>query len=252
MMMMRTERSGVLPKAVVPWVLMLLLSAGAVAQSTDVQSWVSAGITTDIGKRFSAGFQTQVRVMDRFSQVGSVLLEPEVAFKVNKYLKFGLGYRFTIRTGIDDFNRTANRFNIDAEGRKKFGDLAIKLRARLQQGFPDPYLNENREPYSYPLYTREKLSFAYRVSKLWSPFIEAELFFPLNDARKPAMDRYRVTVGSSFDLKYRNAVEVFFRLQQEVSTPDPETDLIIGIGYTYDLKLPKFKKKKDKKDGKGQ
>jgi hypothetical protein len=228
--------------------LLLVMGTTTQAQTNDFQTWISAGIKTDLSKRFSAGFQPQLRLTDNSTSVGSILLEPEVGFRVNKYLKLGLGYRFTIRPGSDHVNSTAHRLNLDVEGKKKFGNLGLSLRLRIQQGFQDPYVNENRAPYSAPTYNRNKLSVEYKVSKLWTPFVEGEVFFPLNDPRHRGLDRYRVTLGSAFNLKNRNAVDVFVRLQQEVYTANPETAYILGLGYTYDLKLPKGKKKKKDKE----
>jgi hypothetical protein len=229
---------------------LLLVAAGTTtqAQTNDFQTWSSAGIKTDISKSFTVGFQTQLRLTDYSTRVGSILLEPEVGFRVNKYLKLGLGYRFTIRPGNDHINKTVHRLNLDVEGKKKFGNLGLSLRLRIQQGFQDPYVNENRAPYSAPTYNRNKLSVEYKVSKLWTPFVEGELFFPLTDPRHRGLDRYRFTVGSAFNLKNRNAVDVFFRVQQEVNTANPQTAYILGLGYTYDLKLPKAKKKKKDKE----
>ena len=239
---------GALRKAGVAWVATFFLGASVHAQTNDFQTWSSAGIKTDISKSFTVGFQTQLRLTDYSTRVGSILLEPEVGFRVNKYLKLGLGYRFTIRPGNDHINKTAHRLNLDVEGKKKFGNLGLSLRLRIQQGFQDPYVNENRAPYSAPTYNRNKLSVEYKVSKLWTPFVEGELFFPLTDPRHRGLDRYRVTVGSAFNLKNRNAVDVFFRVQQEVNTTNPQTAYILGLGYTYDLKLPKAKKKKKDKE----
>ena len=72
--------------------------------------------------------------------------------------------------------------------------------------------------------------------------------FTNTDPRHRGLDHYRVTVGSAFNLKNRNAVDVFFRVQQEVNTANPQTAYILGLGYTYDLKLPKGKKKKKDKE----
>ncbi len=230
---------------------LLLISVSATAQVSDFQSWLSVGVNTDISKKFSAGIEAQLRMRDNSTRPNSVLLDPGISFKVNKYLKFAVGYRFSARFSADNVNTTAHRYNVDAEGRKKFGKLTLKLRTRFQKGFTDLLYNENREPYSYPAYSRNKLAVEYELNKRFSPFAEFELFLPLNNPRQRNFDRYRATIGSSFDLKNRNTIDCFFRVQQELNTANPETDFIIGIGYAYDVKLSKKKKKdKDKKDEK--
>jgi hypothetical protein len=160
--------------------LLLLVAAGNTthAQTNDFQTWSSAGIKTDISKSFTVGFQTQLRLTDYSTRVGSILLEPEVGFRVNKYLKLGLGYRFTIRPGSDHINSTAHRLNLDVEGKKKFGNLGLSLRLRIQQGFQDPYVNENRAPYSAPTYNRNKLSVEYKVSKTLDALCRRRALFP--------------------------------------------------------------------------
>ena len=215
------------------------------AQVSDFQSWISVGVKTDISKKFSAGIETQLRMRDNSTRPNSLLLDPSISFKANKYLKFSLGYRFSARFSSDNVNTTAHRYNIDAEGRKKFRKLTLKLRTRFQKGFTELTYNENRKPYSYPAYSRNKLVIEYEVSKRISPYAEFELFLPLNDTRQRNFDRYRATIGSSFDLKNRNTVDCFFRIQKELNTVNPNTDFIIGLGYAYDVNFNK-KKKKDK------
>lgn len=224
----------------------ILVAVNTTAQVSDFQSWLSVGVKTDISKKFSAGIEAQLRMRDNSTRPNSVLLDPGISFKVNKYLKFAVGYRFSARFSADNVNTTAHRYNIDAEGRKKFGKLTVKLRTRFQKGFTDITYNENRRPYSYPAYSRNKLAVEYEISKRFSPYTEFELFIPLNDPRQRNADRYRATIGSSFDLKNRNAIDCFFRVQHELNTANAETDFIIGIGYNYDLKIKKKKKEKDK------
>lgn len=234
------------------FILIFLLGAlTSFAQSNDFQTWAWVTLKTDISKKFSASVQCQLRMKDNSTRPGTVFFEPDLGFKVNKYLKLGVGYRLSMRYSSDNINTTAHRYNIDAEGRKKFGKLTLKLRTRFQKGFTDIMYNENREPYSYPAYSRNKLAVEYEVNKRFSPFAEFELFLPLNNPRQRNFDRYRATIGSSFDLKNRNTIDCFFRVQQELNTANPGTDFIVGIGYAYDVKLSKKKKKnKDKKDEK--
>ncbi len=218
------------------------------AQTNDFQSWASVSLKSDISKKFSASLQTQLRMKDNSTQPGTVFFEPTIGYKLNKYLKIGAAYRFSLKMRPDNINTTAHRYNIDLEGRKKFGELTLKLRTRFQKGFTDLYRNENRQPYSYPAYNRNKLSIDYEVNKVWSPYIEFELFLPLNNPEQRRFDRYRATVGSSINLKKGNELDFFFRVQHELNTADPETAYIIGIGYAYNLKLAK--KKNEKKDEK--
>lgn len=232
-------------KPVLAVILLTFISFAATAQVSDFQSWISAGVNTDISKKFSAGIETQLRMRDNSTRPNSLLLDPGISFKANKYLKFALGYRFSARFSADNVNTTAHRYNIDAEGRKKFGKLTLKLRTRFQKGFTDIIYNENRRPYSYPAYSRNKLVVEYEVSKRFSPYAEFELFLPLNNPRQRNFDRYRATIGSSFDLKNRNAIDCFFRVQHELNTANAETDFILGIGYSYDLKIKKKKKEKE-------
>jgi len=218
------------------------------AQSNDFETWASGTLKTDISKKFGTSLQTQARLKNNSSELGTLFFEPDVVYKVNKYLRISAGYRFSLRFKSDNVNTTAHRCNLDMEGRKKFGNLRLKLRTRLQQGFTDLYYNENRKPYSYPLYNRNKFAIDYEVNKRFNPYAEFEVFLPLNDPRQRNFDRYRLTIGSSFDLKNRNAIDCFFRIQQERNTANPQTAYILGVGYSYDFKFDT--KKKDNKEDK--
>ncbi len=233
---------------------LVFIALSSSAQTNDFQQWEWITIKSDISKKFSASVQCQMRVIDNSTKVGTLFLEPNIGYKINKYLRIGVGYRYSFRAGNSGLlNRTAQRYNIDLEGRKKFGKFTLKLRTRFQQGFMDFYMNENRAPGSYPIYNRNKFGIDYQFNKIWSLFTEFELYLPLNKPQQRNFDRFRFTLGSSLDLKNRNTLDCFFRIQKQLNTANPETDFIIGLGYAYDVKLSKKKKKdKDKKDEKNK
>ena len=92
-------------------------------------------------------------------------------------------------------------------------------------------------------YNRNKIAVAFDLDKKWSPYLAFEMYYYMN---LEEFDKNRYTLGVKFDLKDRNELSIYYRIQQEYNVNNPEMEYIVGIGFGHTLKGRLIKKKKKK------
>lgn len=76
------------------FILLTILPLSAWAEGDDFCVWAEVGIEKEITKQWSVGLSGELRTEDNSRKVSRWTLNPWVEYKVNKYIKFGVGYSF--------------------------------------------------------------------------------------------------------------------------------------------------------------
>lgn len=77
--------------------IVLVAPVGIMAQEqsdADFGIWAGLGVTKDLGKHWSVGLDAELRTEDYTTKVDRWSISPSVDYKINKYVKLGLGYEF--------------------------------------------------------------------------------------------------------------------------------------------------------------
>jgi len=215
-------------------VLLLCLFSGVVrAQTSDAQIWSWVGIKKKITKDLTGALEQQVRLNHNISFPKNIFTEARVAYRFNKTIKYTVSYRFINRGQTEGGFVTGNRFTGDLRLRLKQKPLVISYRNRMQREY-----RLEEEGIRQINYNRNKIAVSLDLDKKFTPFLSFEMYYHLNKAE---FNKNRYTLGVNFNLKNRNELDLFYRLQQEYNVNNPVMAYVIGIGFSHSFKGRLFK-----------
>ena len=191
--------------------------------------WAGGTLELDMKKGFSLEMTSQVRIADGLARYNGYYGEAGMAYKINKYFKVKACYRYTNKAGHHDseIRPTNNRERISGDLNFDIGKkVGFKYRFRYQ------YTRERNTHKEYN-YLRNKLSLKYGLHKMAEPYIEAELFYRLDDANE--LRAYRYTIGLDSKISGNLNVKNFYRVEKEINTGLPQKYYIVGIMFSYKL-----------------
>jgi hypothetical protein len=218
----------------------------AAAQVSDLQSWHCVKVGGDLTKDLSLSVEQQVRLFDNSTRVDQTFTEIDLGYDLPKGFELDLAYRFSWNQERGGYFSNRHRYNLDISYSEKFWRLKGKVRARFQHR-PSPSLfNERFEPDDSPLVARLKAGVDVRKLGDWTPSIEFEAFFRLDNPIERGFTTMRYRVSLDYDLPKRMDLGIFYMLETEYSGQTPAYISVVGINYAYEWKRPKKKKKKDK------
>jgi len=211
----------------------IVFARAGIAQTNDAQLWSWVGVHKKITKDLIGTLEQQVRLDHNISFPKNIFTELRMAYRFNKYVKYTISYRFMNRGQVEGGFVTGNRFTGDLRMRYKKKPFILSYRNRMQREY-----RMEEEGIRQINYNRNKMGLALDLDKKFSPFASFEIYYHLNNAE---FNKNRYTLGVEFDLKKRNELDVFYRIQQDYNVNDRETSYVIGIGFSHSLKGTLFK-----------
>jgi hypothetical protein len=84
---------------------------------------------------------------------------------------------------------------------------------------------------------RFKTSVGYNI-KGWKldPEISAELFNHFEKNEENGFDKYRLSIGTDYDLKKYGKINLYYQFEKELNTSNPSILNVIGLKYKYTIK----------------
>ncbi|MFO7864074.1 MAG: DUF2490 domain-containing protein [Salinivirgaceae bacterium] len=188
-----------------------------------------AGIKYELG---SVGFDTefQTRRLSPTENKQSLLWSFGTEYALTDWLDVQAAYRyaasgqsgFYAESSIDYKNK--DRVTFDAQLKSKRFDNELKLKNRLRY-----QINiSNKGNVSH--YIREKVSFEYKLTGLYRPFAEVEMYY---DTDKEEVKALRLYLGSEFDMD-KHVVSVTYIMEADVRS---SIDLLYMLELAYSFEL---------------
>lgn len=204
----------------------------------DLESWTAINLKYKLNKKWTFNLEGQLRLKEDVSEVSEYFSEFGVSYSIFKGFKLGTGFRY-IREN-DNVGKVQGyenhfRFNIDASYKHKINDFSLKYRLRYQNK------NELEISASEGDYAKQNLRFKtaleYNINK-WKldPKVSVEIFNRFEKGEENRFSKYRLTIGTEYDIKKMGTIGLFYRLEKELNETLPETTNIIGFKYTYTFK----------------
>lgn len=234
--------------------LLSLLYTPAMAQdSTTVQDfelWTGVNLKKSfLDNKMRLGVSQEFRFEDNATSINNFFTEAELGYKFFKGFRVDVGYRF-VRNNRNSGYRSEGRFFSDVNYKHKMDRLKFGYRFRFQNqnvlgadAIDDDVINKYR--------FRFKAEYNIPNWK-FDPYFSGELFFSqttnrinyvptiTEEERVSGFEKYRLTVGTSYDVMKKINVGAFYRYEREVGSfplyyNTPRQYFIAGLNVNFDL-----------------
>jgi len=212
------------------FIIFINLLSNTYSQVNDAGLWLSLNIEKKINKKWSLGISQEFRYNENITELGTILTEIGVNYRINKTIRVSGNYRFANKLLIDNTYNQRHRFFADINLRKKVNSFQFSYRARIQNQFKDLRSRSDEAVFMY--YLRNKISASYNFNKKWNTFFSIENYTPLN-VENYFTDNVRYSIGTEYSINKFNSLELFYLIQKEYNVNNPFTDYILGIAYNY-------------------
>lgn len=227
-------------------ILVLFIALISFSQRRDVGLWSSVTVEKawlDGDLKFSGSMN--MRLNENIQNVRSYFPEIGLQIKFWKLFRFGTEYRF--RMGQADFGGYTPKHRIATYLvlKKKLNPLMASIKVQYQYG-TDARI---RTPFFQPISDhtlRFKIKIGYDNWKKIKPYISNEMFYDFgNHDLGRRFNQYRLNAGIEFRLKKRHYLKLAYVYNLEINVTNPWREHVASIGYTYQFKKSKRKKKKE-------
>jgi hypothetical protein len=210
----------------------------------DLQSWTSAGVKKDFGKKFAASAEFEYRTRKNMSLTEKYFVELGGEYDISKSFEAGLAYRFIRNRKKDLTYKDEYRWQVSLAYKKgiKRWDAGLRLQYQnlgekvIWHGFDNQAVHSIR--------SRIELKYDIPRSKI-EPAFSYELF---NSVDQHYFKPYQMwfTFEGSYNLKKYGSIKGFYRIERELNDEVPYINYIIGLKYRFhfksgkkEVKLPK-------------
>ena len=222
-------------------ILLLFIANSTVMQSQtsgDLGLWNSAELGYEFNDNWKGYAEGQFRLKENLNTVDEYFGELGIKRKIFKGFRLGAAFRFIrendTRGAIQGYEDHV-RFHFQATYKHKVGDFRLGYRIRFQNkkelGLADGIDNFNVQR------LRFKSSLEYKI-KNWplDPKIWGELFRRYERGTQSEFDKYRITIGTEYNMKNAGSIAGFWRLENDLDQRIGDGLYIIGLAYSYTIK----------------
>jgi hypothetical protein len=159
-------------------------------------------------------------------------------YRFLNWLELGAFYRFGT-----SFEEDFHRLELALQFRQKIFDDKVRLSWKTSALLVSPYLNREYLRFNDPLWVlRNKLKVQYNLSKRINVFAYTELFASSRSVEMQFF-RLRTGMGGSYTFKKQHEFSLEYFYQNEFNRKDPRTVQVFEVGYNYEFRKRKKKKK---------
>ncbi len=208
------------------------------SQNSDLANWTTIGLEYKLNKKFSFQFEEQVRLKENISQIDEYFTEISTEYDLTKHFSIGAGARY-IRENDNKGNIQGYedhfRFQADATYKHKIDQFSLKYRLRYQNK-NELGISKSEGDYANQ-HVRFKTSIGYNI-KGWKldPEFSAEIFNHFEENETNGFDKYRLSIGTDYDLKKYGKINLYYQFEKELNNSNPSTLNVIGLKYKYTIK----------------
>jgi len=215
--------------------------SGEYVEVRDMEAWASVGLKYKLNKKWTFGLQEQLRLKEDASVVDSYFTQLDASYSLTNHFALGGGLRYiSSNDNQGDVQGYDNhfRFQLDATYKHKINDFSFKYRLRYQN---KNELGVSTDEGDYAnQHLRFKTAIGYNI-KGWKldPKLSAEIYNHFEKGKDSGFDKFRLTLGTDYDLKSFGEIGLFYRMEKELNVDYPKTANIIGLKYIYTIKNKK-------------
>lgn len=142
---------------------------------------LSVSIDKKLARGLHISLEEEIRMDNNFGSFDRFHTTLGLSYKVNDYLKLGVGYAMINPYSSSDgaFKSSRHRLMLDATGGLRFGDWRLSLRERFQATYRSGDMNEYQNPRT-ALTLKSRLKLSYKGLRRLEPYAYVELRNTLN------------------------------------------------------------------------
>lgn len=142
---------------------------------------LSVSIDKKLARGLHVSLEEEIRMDNNFGSFDRFHTTLGLSYKVNDYLKLGLGYAMInpYSSSNSAFKSSRHRLMLDATGSLRFGDWRLSLRERFQATYRSGDMNEYQNPRT-ALTLKSRLKLSYKGLRRLEPYAYIELRNTLN------------------------------------------------------------------------
>ncbi|SFS38752.1 DUF2490 domain-containing protein [Lutibacter maritimus] len=216
----------------------LVASGITYSQNSDLGNWTAIELEYKFNKKLSFGLEEQLRLKENISQIDEYFTEISTEYDLTKNFSIGAGARFIKENdneGKIQGNENHFRFQLDAAYKHKIDQFSLKYRFRYQNK-NELGISASEGDYANQ-HIRLKTSIGYNIKK-WKldPEFSAELFNHFKKNEENGFDKFRLSIGTDYDLKKYGKINLYYQFEKELNTSNPSILNVIGLKYKYTFK----------------
>lgn len=205
----------------------------------DFETWTTAGLKYKLNKKLDVSISASLRMMHNSSVVQQYFTELGLSYELVNNLTLGVEGRLGQRAWDYDDLRLGNQRRIFLSGQYKLKLNRLKIEPRL--AYQNKTLNLNTEGFiglDNDVHLRTKLELGYNI-KNWKydPEVSFELFRHQNAKDGPEFSKFRLRLGTDFNLHKKGSLKVFVAYENELNEEYPLQSTIVGVKYSFSAKL---------------
>jgi hypothetical protein len=206
------------------------------SQQSDAGMWNTFSIEKRITKKYSIGIDEELRFKENFTRLNLLYTNLGIIFRPNKEIKLAFIYRLIEKYEEDDYFSYRNRLMLDISYKYKIKSFSLSYRSRVQSEVRNYYSSEKGKVPEW--FWRNKFEVKYSIKK-YSPYVGTELRYQFTDPRNPETDfgwhRIRIFGGVDYKINNQNTCGIYYLIQKEWLTLNPQNLYILGLEYSIDL-----------------
>ncbi|TXD52695.1 MULTISPECIES: DUF2490 domain-containing protein [unclassified Polaribacter] len=208
-----------------------------VEDNDDFAFWSSVGIDYKIGKKLKIGFEQNIRLKDNATTTEEYFSEFNIEYELFKNFEIGVGLRHISenddqgkRQGIENHFR----YNVDVSYKYDISRFELSHRFRYQNKNQLGITELDGDIPSENL--RFKTDLEYNIRK-WplDPELSGEVFHSFSKGEIIRYSKYRLTLGTSYDLDKFGKFGIYYRYEGSVIPRRISRLTIFGLDYTYSI-----------------
>ncbi len=239
----------IIKKRKVPFLILLaiILSTMGYSQSRtssdvrDFEAWTSIELNYKLNKKWKFGLQEQLRLKEDASTVDIYFTQIEANYSLTKHFAIGASFRYISsndNTGKIQGYDNYNRYQFDLLYKHKVSNFSFKYRLRYQTKNELGVSKSEGDYADQDL--RLKAILGYNI-KGWKflPKLSAEIYNHFEKEQENRLDKFRITLGISYDDKNMGEFGLFYRIVRKLNVSHIKTTNILGFKYRYTIKNKK-------------
>jgi hypothetical protein len=215
-----------------------MVDFGVSAQTKDAELWENLYLEKQLSHNYNIHFNHEGRMTNNISKFNYAYGDFGFTGKLIKNLKYSVDYVLVFKQ-TQKRASTRHQWYVDLSYKIKMKPLELNLRSMFQQQVQDIRSSDDG---SIPEdYFRNKATLKYQFGVYpwykFEPYMACEVydFLDSNTKYQPGVNRIRYFMGVFYNVNKKNAIELYYLIENNFNINNPPINYVIGLGYAKEI-----------------